>query len=245
MYFWVKTIALKIIAMIPARYDSKRLPGKLMMDLNGKSVIKTTLENIVNSNLFDAVYVVTDSQIIYDHLKQFHQNILISNNEHISGSDRIAEFAQEMEVDIIINIQGDEPLIDPNQITQIITSFSQGSEKIITLAKKITSKEAQNTNTVKVNFNSDMIATNFYRSANKDTSFLYKHIGVYGFKQDTLDRICRLDTTENELKHKLEQLRWLDNNYKIKVVVTEQDSISIDTQEDLDDLLKHHSEKLT
>ena len=238
---------MRSLAIIPARLNSTRLAEKPLIDINGKSMIQRVYEQVKKCKDINDVIIATDDLKIYKHVESFKGYVMMTRNTHISGTERCNEVAEKLkkEYDLVINIQGDEPLIDPNQITQIITSFSQGSEEIITLAKKITSKEAQNTNTVKVNFNSDMIATNFYRSANKDTSFLYKHIGVYGFKQDTLDKICLLDTTENELKHKLEQLRWLDNNYKIKVVVTEQDSISIDAQEDLDDLLEHHSEKLT
>ena len=238
---------MRSLAIIPARLNSTRLAEKPLIDINGKSMIQRVYEQVQKCKDINDIIIATDNIKIYKHVESFGGHVMMTRNTHLSGTERCNEVTERLkkEYDIIINIQGDEPLIDPNHITQIITSFSQGSEEIITLAKKITSKEAQNTNTVKVNFNSDMIATNFYRSANKDTSFLYKHIGVYGFKQDTLDKICLLDTTENELKHKLEQLRWLDNNYKIKVVVTEQDSISIDTQEDLDNLLEHHSEKLT
>ena len=138
-----------------------------MMDLNGKSVIKTTLENIVNTNLFDDVYVVTDSQIIYDHLKQFHQNVLISNNDHISGSDRIAEFAQEMEVDIIINVQGDEPFIDTKSIRKLIDVFSNDDNKEIDLASLMEEikdeSEINDPNTVKVIVDSNNFAIYFSR----------------------------------------------------------------------------------
>ena len=249
MYFWVKTIALKIIAMIPARYDSKRLPGKLMMDLNGKSVIKTTLENIVNTNLFDAVYVVTDSQIIYDHLKQFHQNVLISNNEHISGSDRIAEFAQEMEVDIIINVQGDEPFVDTKSLRKLIDVFSNDDNKEIDLASLMEEikdeSEINDPNTVKVIVDSNNFAIYFsrhsipYNKSNKEIKY-HKHIGVYAFRKNALIEFynsspSRLETIEN-----LEQLRYLEKGKNIKMVLTNFGSIGIDTMQDLNKARLHN-----
>jgi len=238
---------MRSLAIIPARLNSTRLAEKALININGKSMIQRVYEQVKKCKDINDVIIATDDLKIYKHVESFKGHVMMTHNNHLSGTERCNEASQKLKkkYDIIINVQGDEPLINPKQITQIIKSFSQGSEKIVTLAKKITSKEAQNINTVKVNFNSDMIATSFYRSVNKDDSFRYKHIGIYGFRQNTLEKICSLATTENELKHKLEQLRWLDNNYKIKVVLTKQDSISIDTKEDLDNLLEHHSDKLT
>jgi 3-deoxy-manno-octulosonate cytidylyltransferase (CMP-KDO synthetase) len=238
---------MRSLAIIPARLNSTRLAEKALININGKSMIQRVYEQVKKCKDINDVIIATDDLKIYKHVESFKGHVMMTHNNHLSGTERCNEASQKLKkkYDIIINVQGDEPLINPKQITQIIKSFSQGSEKIVTLAKKITSKEAQNINTVKVNFNSDMIATSFYRSGNKDDSFRYKHIGIYGFRQNTLEKICSLATTENELKHKLEQLRWLDNNYKIKVVLTKQDSISIDTKEDLDNLLEHHSDKLT
>ena len=153
--------------MIPARYNSERLPGKLMMDLNGKSVIATTLENTINTNLFDSVYVITDSQVIHDHLKQFHQDVLISKKKHISGSDRIAEFAQEMDVDIIINVQGDEPFIDTKSLKKLINVFCNDYKKEIDLASLMEEikdeSEINDPNTVKVVVDSNNFAIYFSR----------------------------------------------------------------------------------
>ena len=155
--------------MIPARLDSSRLPGKLMMDLNGKSVILTTLENTIKTKLFDDVYVVTDSKVIYDHLKQFHKNVLISSKKHISGSDRIAEIAQNLEVDVVINVQGDEPFVDKKSLKNLIDVFTNDKNKTIDLAslmEKIKDQSyVEDPNIVKVIVDSNSNAIYFSRSA--------------------------------------------------------------------------------
>lgn len=242
MYFWIKITALKIVAMIPARYNSERLPGKLMMDLNGKSVIATTLENTINTNLFDSVYVITDSQVIHDHLKQFHQDVLISKKKHISGSDRIAEFAQEMDVDIIINVQGDEPFIDTKSLKKLINVFCNDYKKEIDLASLMEEikdeSEINDPNTVKVVVDSNNFAIYFSRHSipyNKSSKKIkyYKHIGVYAFRKNALVEFynsasSRLETIEN-----LEQLRYLEKGKNIKMIQANFGSVGIDTMDDL------------
>ncbi len=140
--------------MIPARLDSTRLPGKLMMDLNGSPVILSTLLNTIKTNLFDEVYVVTDSKEIYNYLIKHHKNILFSKENHVSGSDRIAEFAKDMEVDIIVNVQGDEPLIDKKSLQKLVNTFKLDKYKkidLVSLMKVISNREeVENPNNVKV-----------------------------------------------------------------------------------------------
>ena len=229
--------------MIPARLDSTRLPGKLMMDLNGNPVILSTLLNTVKTNLFDDVYVVTDSEEIYNFLIKHHENILFSKENHDSGSDRIAEFAKDMQVDVIVNVQGDEPLIDKNSLEKLINTFKLDNENkidLVSLMKVISNKEeVENPNNVKVVIDSNNFAMYFSRNPipyDKDLDIkvkYYKHIGVYGFRKKSLVDFYNSKPSKLELIEKLEQLRYLENGKKIKMVITDFDGIGIDTMEDL------------
>ncbi|MDA9000314.1 3-deoxy-manno-octulosonate cytidylyltransferase [Flavobacteriaceae bacterium] len=229
--------------MIPARLDSTRLPGKLMMDLNGIPVILSTLLNTLKTNLFDDVYVVTDSNEIYSFLIKHHKNILLSKENHESGSDRIAEFAKDMQVDVIVNVQGDEPLIDKNSLEKLINTFKLDNENkidLVSLMKVISNKEeVENPNNVKVVIDSNNFAMYFSRNPipyDKDLDIkvkYYKHIGVYGFRKKSLVDFYNSKPSKLELIEKLEQLRYLENGKKIKMVITDFDGIGIDTMEDL------------
>jgi 3-deoxy-manno-octulosonate cytidylyltransferase (CMP-KDO synthetase) len=187
--------------------------------------------------------IATDSKEIYDHTTLFNAKTIMTNKNHISGTDRCNEVVSSLNIDydLIINVQADEPLINPKQIDKIIDSFKVGSDDIISLAKEITSdKEIHNPNTVKVNFNKEMFATEFYRDLEQESLNYYKHIGIYAFKKGILQKLCALSPSESELKLKLEQLRWMDNNYKIKILETNFESISIDTKDDLNNLLEYY-----
>jgi 3-deoxy-manno-octulosonate cytidylyltransferase (CMP-KDO synthetase) len=229
--------------MIPARLDSTRLPGKLMMDLNGIPVILSTLLNTLKTNLFDDVYVVTDSNEIYNFLIKHHKNILLSKKNHESGSDRIAEFAKDMQVDVIVNVQGDEPLIDKNSLEKLINTFKLDNENkidLVSLMKVISNREeVENPNNVKVVIDSNCFAMYFSRNPipyDKDLDIkvmYYKHIGVYGFRKKSLVDFYNSKPSKLELIEKLEQLRYLENGKKIKMVITDFDGIGIDTMEDL------------
>jgi 3-deoxy-manno-octulosonate cytidylyltransferase (CMP-KDO synthetase) len=234
--------------MIPARLDSSRLPGKLMMDLNGKSVILTTLENTIKTKLFDDVYVVTDSKVIYDHLKQFHKNVLISSKKHISGSDRIAEIAQNLEVDVVINVQGDEPFVDKKSLKNLIDVFTNDKNKTIDLASLMEEIKDQSyiedPNIVKVIVDSNCNAIYFSRSAipynrlDKSITY-YKHVGVYAFRKNALIEFTNSEPTELEKIEKLEQLRYIERGKTIKMVLTTSSSIGIDTISDLEKARKY------
>ncbi|MDA8937834.1 3-deoxy-manno-octulosonate cytidylyltransferase [Flavobacteriaceae bacterium] len=234
---------MKIIAMIPARLDSTRLPGKLMMDLNGSPVILSTLLNTIKTNLFDEVYVVTDSKEIYNYLIKHHKNILFSKENHVSGSDRIAEFAKDMEVDIIVNVQGDEPLIDKKSLQKLVNTFKLDKYKkidLVSLMKVISNREeVENPNNVKVVTDSDDFAIYFSRSpipfnsASNPKLNYFKHIGIYGFRKKSLVDFYNSKPTKLELIEKLEQLRYLESGKKIKMVISDFDGIGIDTMEDL------------
>ena len=229
--------------MIPARLDSTRLPGKLMMDLNGSPVILSTLLNTIKTNLFDEVYVVTDSKEIYNYLIKHHKNILFSKENHVSGSDRIAEFAKDMEVDIIVNVQGDEPLIDKKSLQKLVNTFKLDKYKkidLVSLMKVISNREeVENPNNVKVVTDSDDFAIYFSRSpipfnsASNPKLNYFKHIGIYGFRKKSLVDFYNSKPTKLELIEKLEQLRYLESGKKIKMLISDFDGIGIDTMEDL------------
>ena len=234
---------MKVIAMIPARFDSERLPGKLMMDLGGEPVILRTYKNALKSKLFNEVYVITDSKLIYDCLKDYGGQVLMSSTEHISGSDRIAEFSSDISTDIIVNIQGDEPFIDVNSLSKLINLFKTDVNNNIDLAslmqKTSDVNEITNPNVVKVVVDSNNFALYFsrspipyVRSGDGKTSF-FKHIGVYAFRKKSLLDFYNSQPTPLEKTEKLEQLRYLEHGKKIMMIETNYNGLGIDTMDDL------------
>ena len=233
---------MKVIAMIPARFDSERLPGKLMMDLGGEPLIIRTYKNALKSKLFDEVYVVTDSKLIYDCLKEYEAQVLMSSKEHISGSDRIAEFSSTISTDLVVNIQGDEPFIDAYSLGKLINVFEKDIHSNIDLAslmQKISTDEVTNPNIVKVVVDSSNFAIYFSRfpipydrSGENKTPF-FKHIGVYAFRKKSLLDFYNSKPTPLEKSEKLEQLRYLENGKKIMMVETNYHGLGIDTMDDL------------
>ena len=234
---------MKIIAVIPARYSSTRLPAKLMQDLGGKTVILRTYEAAKATNLFDDVFVVTDSDLIYNEIISNNGKAIKSIKEHESGSDRIAEAIQNIEVDIIVNVQGDEPFIDKEPLAQLIEVFKNDAERKIDLASlmfQITDKEEiNNPNNVKVITDQQGFALYFSRSVipfprEENIGVRYmKHIGIYAFRKQALLDFYSLPMLSLEASEKLEQLRYLEYGKRIKMVETNHLSIGIDTQEDL------------
>jgi len=227
-----------VIGIIPARYASSRFPGKPLADILGKSMIQRVYEQCKKASSLSEVIVATDDKRIYNHVLGFDGNVIMTSNSHLSGTERCNEVIQSLEgkYDIAINIQGDEPYISPEQINQVSSLFSSEKVNIATLAKKIENKSTLlDINSPKAIFDMDGIAINFCRKIdspyNKGTYF--KHIGIYGYLTKTLNEICKLPHSKNELKERLEQLRWLDNNYSIKVGITSYDGISVDTPEDI------------
>ncbi|WP_291275628.1 3-deoxy-manno-octulosonate cytidylyltransferase [Flavobacterium sp.] len=235
---------MKIIAVIPARYASTRFPAKLMQDLGGKTVILRTYEAAVISGLFDDVFVVTDSYIIYDNIVSNGGNAIMSKKEHESGSDRIAEAVKQLDVDIVINVQGDEPFIDAKPLEQIIEAFKQDKEKKIDLASlmfEITEEdEINNPNNVKVVVDQQNFALYFSRSVipyprERNVGVRYmKHIGIYAFRKEALLDFYKWPMLSLEASEKLEQLRYLEYGKRIKMIETNHGSIGIDTPEDLE-----------
>ncbi|WP_396141008.1 3-deoxy-manno-octulosonate cytidylyltransferase [Flavobacterium sp.] len=235
---------MKIIAVIPARYASTRFPAKLMQDLGGKTVIRRTYEAAVKTNLFDDVFVVTDSDLIFDEIISNGGKAIMSVKEHESGSDRIAEAIENMEVDLVINVQGDEPFINKEPLEELITIFKNDSEKKVDLGSlmfQITDKEEiNNPNNVKVIIDQQGFALYFSRSVipfprDENAGVRYmKHIGIYAFRKQALLDFYNLPMLSLEASEKLEQLRYLEYGKRIKMVETTHGSIGIDTKEDLE-----------
>lgn len=235
---------MKIIAVIPARYASTRFPAKLMQDLGGKTVILRTYEATQNANLFDAVFVVTDSNLIYDEIVSHGGKAIMSIKEHESGSDRIAEAIENMTVDIVINVQGDEPFIDTSALKKLIDVYKNDTDNSIDLASlafEITEEdEINNPNNVKVVVDQNNYALYFSRSVipyprEKNVGVRYlQHIGIYAFRKQSLLDFYNLPMQSLEASEKLEQLRYLEFGKRIKIVEVSEKSIGIDTPEDLE-----------
>jgi len=242
---------MKVIAMIPARYEASRFPGKLMKDLAGKSVILRTYEATKNSNLFDEVYVVTDSDIIFNEIISNNGKAIKSKKEHESGSDRIAEAIEDLEVDVVVNVQGDEPFTQVNSLKSLLEVFKNDKNIAIDIASLMIrmndEEEINNPNNVKVVTDEDNFALYFSRSPipfprEKSTAKYFKHIGIYAFKKEALLKFTKLPVNRLEATEKLENLRFLANGMTVKMVETNEIAIGIDTPEDLEkaiDLIKN------
>lgn len=235
---------MRIIAVIPARYASTRFPAKLMQDLGGKTVILRTYEAALQTQLFDDVFIVTDSELIYNEIVTNKGKALMSRKEHESGSDRIAEAVENMDVDIVINVQGDEPFIDKEPLQKVIEVFKNDTDKKVDLASlmfQINDKiEIENPNNVKVITDQNGFALYFSRSVipfpraeNVGVRYM-KHIGIYAFRKQALLDFYSLPMLSLEASEKLEQLRYLEYGKRIKMVETTHASIGIDTLEDLE-----------
>lgn len=234
---------MKTIAVIPARYASTRFPAKLMAQLGDKSVIRTTYENTIKTNLFDDVFVVTDSEIIFDEISTSGGKAIMSKSPHETGSDRIAEAIQEIDCDIVINVQGDEPFVQSEALEKLIEVYKNDLNNEIslaTLAQEIfDDDDINNPNCVKAIWDKDNFALYFSRSPipyPRETGFrarYFQHIGIYAFRREALLNFAKLPMLQNEKAEKLEQLRYLEYGMKIKVLETGYMGIGIDTEEDL------------
>nr|WP_315199976.1 3-deoxy-manno-octulosonate cytidylyltransferase [uncultured Flavobacterium sp.] len=235
---------MKIIAVIPARYASTRFHAKLMEDLGGKTVILRTYEAAKKSNLFDDVFVVTDSDLIYNEIATNGGKAIMSIKQHESGSDRIAEAVENMDVDIVVNVQGDEPFIDTAALEKLIEVYKNDIEKKVDLASLMCEikeeQEINNPNNVKVVVNQNDFALYFSRSVipyprevNVGVRYM-KHIGIYAFRKQALLDFYSLPMKSLEASEKLEQLRYLEFGKSIKMVETTHIGIGIDTAEDLE-----------
>lgn len=234
---------MKIIAVIPARYEASRFPGKLMQILGEKTVIATTYENVVETGLFDEVFVATDSEIIFNEIKNIGGNAVMTG-QHETGSDRIAEAVANIDCDIVVNVQGDEPFLKTEPLKQLIDVFNNDFEEKISLASlKIKLKEKEeieNPNNVKVVTDNEGFALYFSRSAipyPRETSVeteYFKHIGVYAFRKNALLNFAKLPMKSLEIAEKIECIRYLEYGMKIKLIETDFVGVGIDVPEDLE-----------
>lgn len=236
---------MKFIGIIPARYASSRFPGKPLAILNGKSVIERVVERV--SSVLDNTYVATDDQRIYDAVISFGGKAVMTRSDHHSGTDRTREAVELLggDFDVVINIQGDEPFIQRQQIETVMECFKDKHTQIATLGKPFESIDAlKNPNSPKIITDNDGYAMYFSRSVipfvrnQQEEKWLesypfLKHIGLYAYRTDVLRKITELPPSSLELAESLEQLRWLQNGYKIKVGITDMETIGIDTPDDL------------
>ena len=232
----------KIIAVIPARYEASRFPGKLMQLLGEKTVITTTYQNVVETGLFDEVFVATDSEIIFNEIKNVGGKALMTG-QHETGSDRIAEAVQNIDCDIVVNVQGDEPFLKTEPLKQLISVFEADDKKEISLASlKIhlaEKQEIESPNNVKVITDKDGFALYFSRSVipypreEKGVKY-FKHIGVYAFRREALLNFAKLPMKPLEIAEKIECLRYLEYGMKIKMIETNFVGVGIDVPEDLE-----------
>lgn len=230
--------------MIPARYDSSRFPGKMMADLGGTPVIVRTYASTLATNLFDDVYVVTDSDVIQKAVEQAGGKVIRSQREHACGSDRIAEAVADLEVDIVVNVQGDEPFVKKAPLEALLACFYQADADKIDLAslmqKMDDEAQIQDPNYVKVLVDNDDFALYFsrvavpYKRSENATINYYEHIGVYAFRKAALMDFYRLPMGRLETAEKIECIRYLEYGKKIKMVETDYMGVEIDTPEDLE-----------
>ena len=227
--------------MIPARYAATRFPGKLMQILGDKSVIRHTYDATVATGLFDEVIVVTDSDIIYTEIENAGGYAVMSKYEHESGSDRIAEAAKEMEVDVIVNVQGDEPFVKKDPLEKLLAQFNDDSVQVASLMQEMKSqKEIEDPNYVKVAVDKNMNSLFFSRSVipySRDTTIspvYYEHIGVYAFRKEVLLNFTSWPMSPLEAAEKIECLRYLENGVPLRMVVVDYMGVEIDTPEDLE-----------
>ncbi|GHE23294.1 3-deoxy-manno-octulosonate cytidylyltransferase [Sphingobacterium griseoflavum] len=238
---------MKIIGIIPARYASSRFPGKPLVDIGGKSMIQRVYEQVKGCSRLAEVVIATDDQRIEEHVRSFAGNVLMTSTAHESGTDRCAEVISKINgFDVAINIQGDEPFINPLQIELLCSLFDDPTTDIGTLIKQIDNEEDLfQENTPKVIIGNGQQALYFSRQTIPflrglprhewlSKHIFYKHIGVYGYRTEVLKAITKLPLSTLEKAEALEQLRWLENGYRIKVAETAFDTISVDRPEDLE-----------
>lgn len=234
---------MKVIAVIPARYQASRFPGKLMQKLGSQTVIAHTYQNVLNTELFSEVIVATDSDAIQQEIESLGGKVFRSIKEHECGSDRIAESVLNTVADIVVNIQGDEPFLNEPSLSALLDVFKNDSNKEIDLASLmiplVEQNEIQNPNNVKVIVDQNNFALYFSRSpipfyrATNIPQLYHKHLGVYAFRKEALIHFSHSDMTPLEQAEKIECIRYLEQGKKMKMVLTDQAAIGIDTPEDL------------
>jgi 3-deoxy-manno-octulosonate cytidylyltransferase (CMP-KDO synthetase) len=240
---------MKKVVVIPARLASSRLPNKVLLDLGGKSVVQRVYEQACKAKTVEEVYIATDSIEVQKHCQTFTNSVIMTKDTHESGTDRIAEAIEQIECDVVINVQGDEPFMEASLIDAIADSFVDGVSMVSAMHKLELVEELKNPNVVKVTVDKNFDALYFSRSIiphhRDDWETLlehhttiphplkfYRHLGIYGYRREFLIKYSKMQPTYLERLEKLEQLRVLENGHRIKMVETEYQSIGIDTQED-------------
>ena len=227
-----------VIGVIPARLKSTRFPNKILAPINDKPMVMHVYERAKESEKLDDVIIAIDSSETEEALKQFKPNIKMTHPDHLSGTDRVAEVVKDMDVDLILNIQGDEPMLDPSIINQLVECFDDELVEMATIGSTvIDNSDYLNPNSVKIIINENGFASSFCREI-KDHQIggYYHHVGIYGYRKDTLLRFTMLDQSINEINLNLEQLRALDNEIQIKVAMTDYPHRGINTKEDLNQI---------
>lgn len=240
----------KALGIIPARYASSRFPGKPLIDLKGKSMIQRVYEGVLKSSSFYKVVVATDDQRIFDHVRSFGGEVLMTSPDHVSGTDRCGEVLNHYPgAEIVVNIQGDEPLVDARQLDQLVGLFKDEKVTIATLGSYAISKsDLMDPNRIKVVVDHKMDALYFSRNQvpferNENKYKFIRHIGLYGFRSSTLKQLIVLPTTELEQIESLEQLRWLYHGYSIRLGITDIETPNIDVPADVQKVLNDLSFK--
>lgn len=237
---------MKKIAIIPARYAASRFPGKLMQKLGNKTVIRTVYENTESTRLFDETFVVTDSEIIFNEITLNGGKAIYSRRQHESGSDRIAEAIEDMDVDVIINIQGDSPFVQKDDLAGLLKVFNDEKVQVASLMHVLEASLVGNPNHVKVVVDKNNNSLLFSRSVipyrrSEESPVYYKHIGVYAYRKNALLSFTHWEQTPLEIAEKIECLRYLENGIALKMVLTNNATIEIDTPEDLEKAKKYLS----
>ena len=248
---------MKFIGIIPARYASSRFPGKALFVIDGKTMIQRVYEQVKKTSVLSEIYVATDDSSIENHVKKFGGNAVMTSHEHLCGTDRcheafhiINENNKYSDDDVVINIQGDEPCINPEQIELVTSCFNMDEVKIATLVKKMdTVEDLTNPTVIKVVCDKNNKAIYFSRSpipyfrGLEQAQWLkkqnyFQHIGIYAYKVSVLNEIHKLEQSQLEKAESLEQLRWIENGYSIHVNFTEHKSYSVDVPDDVNKILK-------
>jgi len=236
---------MNIIGIIPARYQSSRFPGKPLAMIYDKSMIQRVYEQATNASSLLSVVVATDDERIFEHVVSFGGHAVMTSEKHNTGTERCLEASRKLypsiKFDVILNIQGDEPLIAPDLIDCLCSEFAKKNTQIATMAKVLKNMEdVKNPNVVKLVMNNNNRALYFSRFAipyirnSKDNySNFYQHIGIYAYRKDILNKICKLKPTALEQAESLEQLRWLENGYSINVGITDTESLAVDVPDDI------------
>ena len=227
--------------LIPARIGSTRLKNKPLIDIKGMSLIERVFKNSIT--ITENTYIATDSQKVLRHVQSFSTNIVMTSDAHISGTDRVFEAAENLKINddtLIINLQGDEPFMPKDLVIQLVEDFNNNSCDVVSACHPINNlDDLKNPNCVKVHCDSNNYAKSFQRTLNTNELSM-RHIGIYGYKMKTLRKLVNLKPTKNELFYKLEQLRFMDNNYSIYMTHYKNEIPSgIDTQEDVDQAINY------